>query len=90
MNSDHKNLGDKLIPCPFCKRKMIFHKDTYTNKHGKSVTEQYYMHDESDSDEECILDQLMMPLVIGAGDADEESGRIGEYAETWNRQLSNR
>lgn len=80
------NLGDKLKPCPFCKGKMKFYRHTYTNKYGKEVTEQYYMHENETSD--CILDDMWMPFTIGAGDADEEKGRIGEYAEKWNKQLN--
>ena len=86
------DLGSKLEKCPFCKRPMVFHKDTYVNKYGHEVTSQYYMHDDaiiSDDDANCILDQLMMPFCIGAGDANEETGHIGEYAELWNKQLSN-
>lgn len=83
------NLGDKLKPCPFCKRNMVFHKCTYTNKYGKKVTEQYYMHEDYDvfREENCLLDELRQPFTIGAGDADEETGYIGEYAEKWNKQL---
>lgn len=83
------NLGDKLRPCPFCKRKMVFFKNTYINKYGKETTEQYYLHEDYNiyKEENCILDELMMPLVIGAGDAEEEIGYIGEYAEKWNKQI---
>jgi hypothetical protein len=42
------NLGDKLKPCPFCGRKMVFYKHSYTNKHGKSIIEKYYMHEDYD------------------------------------------
>lgn len=76
-------MNKELKPCPFCGGKMIFHKDTYTNKYGKQVTEQYYMHEK----EGCILDELMMPFVIGAGDA--TNNYIGEYAEKWNRRAKN-
>lgn len=83
------NLGDKLLPCPFCKRKMVFHKHTHTNKYGRKVTEQYYMHEEYDifTEESCILDLINQPFSIGAGDANEVTGYIGEYAERWNKQL---
>lgn len=45
------------------------------------------MHDYSDDGEKCLLDKLMMPFVLGAGDADPEKGLIGEYAELWNRRV---
>ena len=37
-------------------------------------------------DMDFLLDKICMPFVIGAGDADPETGRIGEYAEEWNRR----
>lgn len=83
----NKTLGDKLEPCPFCKRKMVFYRHTYKNKLGKDVTEQYYLHEDTSPDKKCILDEIMMPFCIGAGDADETTGKIGEYAELWNKQL---
>ena len=83
------NLGNKLKPCPFCGRKMVFHKHTYTNKYGKQVTEQYYMHEDYDlrTEESCLLDDINQPFTIGAGDANENFGYIGEYATKWNKQL---
>lgn len=69
-----------LKPCPFCGGKMEFYRETYINKYGKEITEQYYMHDETD----CILNDVGMPFVLGAGDATENY--IGEYAEKWNRR----
>lgn len=82
------NLGYKLKPCPFCGRNMIFIKENRITKSGKKVTEQYYLHEEYDiSKGECILDELDMPFVIGAGDADEISGYIGEYAQKWNERV---
>lgn len=84
------NLGDKLKPCPFCKRKMVFYKHTYKNRDGHEITEQYYMHQDYDiyKDDNCILDLINQPFVIPAGDANEKTGEIGEYAEIWNRQLN--
>lgn len=76
-----------LKTCPFCGRKLKFFRNTYINKNGKQITEQYYMHDYSDDGEECLLDKLMMPFVLGSGDADPEKGLIGEYAELWNRRV---
>lgn len=40
--------------------------------------------------ERCLLDDLMMPLCLGAGDARAEEDFIGEYAEKWNRLLTER
>ena len=87
--SGEKNLGDKLKRCPFCGRKMVFRKETYVNKHGKQVTSQYYMHEEYDmyKEEQCILDEINMPFTLGAGDANPDTGYIGEYGEKWNEQL---
>lgn len=83
----NKNLGELLKPCPFCGRKMVFYRETYINKHGNKVTEQYYMHDMHKGERsDCILDKICMPFVIGAGDADLETGYIGEYAKQWNRR----
>lgn len=78
---------NKLKPCPFCGRKMVFHKETYTNKYGKPITRQYYMHEDYDinKDEPCILDEVCEPFTIGVGDATEDY--IGEYAELWNRRV---
>lgn len=80
------NLGERLKPCPFCGRKMVFHKETHTNRYGRKVVHQYYMHDDSDSAKvaDCILDNICMPFVIGAGDADPDTGYLGEYAVMWN------
>ena len=73
----------ELKPCPFCGRKMVFHRYEYINKYGKMVVEQYYMHEEKEA--KCILDEICMPLVICAGDATDKY--IGEYAELWNRRF---
>jgi len=40
-----------------------------------------------DKEENCILDEINDVFVIGAGDADETTGYIGEYAKKWNQQL---
>lgn len=77
------NLELNIKPCPFCGGNMKFHKNVYVNKYGKEITEQYYMHEE---DTGCILDEICMPFVIGAGDATENY--IGEYAEKWNKRVS--
>lgn len=82
-------LGAKLQPCPFCKRTMIFIKEMHRNKKGHNYISQYYMHKE-DTSEECLLDDLMMPLSLGAGDARVEDGFIGEYGEKWNKMLKER
>lgn len=82
-----EKLGDKLKPCPFCKRKMVFHRHAYKNKYGNEVIEQYYLHEDIKG-VDCILDQINEVFEIGAGDANEETGYIGEYAETWNKQLN--
>lgn len=82
----------ELKPCPFCGRKMVFHREEYEKhiiKNGRKVVrkvvEQYYMHE--DKEAKCILDEICMPLVIGAGDATD--GYIGEYPELWNRRADN-
>lgn len=78
------NLGDKLLHCPFCGRKMVFHREEHVNKNSHKIVEQYYMHDVDGSQSNCLLDDIFMPFTIGAGDADPESGYIGEYAARWN------
>ena len=75
----------ELKPCPFCGRKMVFHREEFINKYGQKVVHQYYMHEEKET--KCILDEICMPLVIGAGDATDEY--IGGYAELWNRRADN-
>lgn len=82
------SLGDKLKPCPFCGRKMVFYRHTYVNKHNHKITEQYYMHKDYNiyHKKSCILDDINQPFVIGAGDADETTGYIGEYAQKWNER----
>jgi len=76
-----------LKTCPFCGREMEFHRESHINSKGKEVVRQYYMHKEYDiyKEESCILDEICMPFVIGAGDATEDY--IGEYAEKWNRRV---
>lgn len=88
MKKPIKNLGEKLKPYPFCGRKMVFHKEIRINKYGKQVTYQYYLHEDYDADHEkiCILDEIDEPFSIGAGDANPDTGYIGEYAEDWNRR----
>lgn len=79
------NLGDKLKACPFCGRKMKYFKESRTAKSGKEIITQYFMHEEYEiSDGDCILDAIDMPFTIPAGDANEEIGYIGSYAEMWN------
>ena len=85
-------MSEKLKPCPFCGRKMVFHREEYEkhiNRNGRKVVrkvvEQYYMHEEKEA--KCILDEICMPLVIGAGDATDDY--IGEYPELWNRRAGN-
>lgn len=83
-----KNLGEKLKPCPFCGRKMVFYRETHTNKYKHQVTYQYYMHEDYDSSnaESCILDEINMPFTLGAGDASQDTGYIGEYGIKWNER----
>ena len=59
------------------------------NKYGRHCISQYYMHEPYaiDKEKSCILDEINDVFVIGAGDADENTGYIGEYAEKWNQQL---
>lgn len=75
----------KLKPCPFCGRKMVFHKNTYTNKYGKQVTEQYYMHEDYDISKEdsCILDEIdIFATEINVG-------RKIRIVEKWDRRKDN-
>lgn len=82
------NLGDKLKRCPFCGRKMVFYREEYINSYGHKVVEQYYMHEDWNGIQgKCLLDDMFMPFIIGAGDADPESGHIGEYAAQWNKRV---
>lgn len=81
-------MNEQLKPCPFCGRKMKFYRKKYTNKYGKEITEQYFMHEEEkEGEDSCILDDICMPFVIGAGDANLETGYMGEYAEKWNKRV---
>lgn len=48
------------------------------------------MHEDYDihHDKSCILDDIDQPFVIGAGDADEATGYIGECAIKWNERIN--
>lgn len=76
-----KYKGFRLNKCKYCGDDMIYHHDIYYNRNGNMVQECYWMH-ENDCD--CILDDLMMPLVIGAGDAVPSKNYVGEYGKKWN------
>lgn len=75
----------KLKSCPFCGSEMKFHRDSFVNKYGQTVIHQYYQHE--DTEQNCILDKFDMPFTIPAGDADEETEYIGQYAEKWNQRV---
>ena len=84
-----QNLGKRLLPCPFCKRRMVFQREECINHHGKPYIHQYYMHDYSEKDIDslrCVLDEVSEVFSIPAGDARPEDGYIGEYAELWNKR----
>lgn len=71
-----------LKPCPFCGGKLNFYRENYVNRFGKRIIKQYWMHDDTD----CVLNDINQPFVLGAGDANKETGYPGEYAEKWNRR----
>ena len=48
-------------------------------------TKPKYPHDDTD----CVLNDINQPFVLGAGDANPETGYPGEYAEKWNRRADN-
>lgn len=73
-----------LKPCPFCGGKMDFFREEYINRLGHRVINQYWMHDDTD----CVLNDVIAPFVLGAGDANMEIGYPGEFAEKWNRRVS--
>lgn len=75
----------KIKPCPFCGGEMEFHRYSFVNKYGQTVVHQYYQH--TDKEQDCVLDDICMPFTIGAGDADEKTGYIGEYAKKWNQRV---
>ena len=75
----------KIKPCPFCGGEMKFHRESFVNKYGQTVVYKYYQH--ADMEQDCVLDDICMPFTIGAGDADEETGYIGEYAKKWNKRV---
>lgn len=74
-----------LKPCPFCGGKLNFYRENYVNRFGKRIIKQYWMHDDTD----CVLNDINQPFVLGAGDANKETGYPGEYAEKWNRRADN-
>lgn len=82
-----RNLGERLSPCPFCGRKMVFYREEHTYK-GRDYVHQYYMHEGVDGSKRsnCVLEEMDAPFVIPAGDARPEMGYIGEYALMWNRR----
>ena len=71
-----------LKPCPFCGGKLNFYRESYVNRFRKRIIEQYWMQDDTD----CVLNDINQPFVLGAGDANSETGYPGEYAEKWNRR----
>ena len=75
----------ELKPCPFCGGKLNFYRENYVNRFGKRIIKQYWMHDDTD----CVLNDINQPFVLGAGDANPETGYPGEYAEKWNRRAEN-
>lgn len=75
----------KIKPCPFCGKEMEFHRDSFVNKYGQKVVHQYYLH--ADTEQDCVLDEICEPFTIPAGDANEETGYIGYYAEKWNQRV---
>lgn len=42
----------ELKPCPFCGGEMKFHRDSFVNKYGQTVVHQYYLHADTEQDEE--------------------------------------
>ena len=90
MSNPYEKLEAQMEPCPFCGKRMKFYRETHVNRFGHEVTSQYFMH--ADEEENvftcCILDEIAMPFVIGAGDANIETGYIGEYATKWNNQIN--
>lgn len=82
-------LGNKLKPCPFCGNKMVFIKEMHRNKKAEHIyVSQYYLHEDSNKD--CILDEIMTPFSIGAGDAKPEKNDIGELGLKWNQRIENK
>lgn len=82
-----RNLGERLSPCPFCGRKMVFYREEHAYK-GRDYVHQYYMHEGIDASKrsDCVLEEMNAPFIIPAGDARPETGYIGEYAMMWNRR----
>lgn len=85
------NLGEKLKPCPFCGRKMVFVLEKGTNRYGFEFVRKYYTHDNSDKSKPiCFLDELKYQhpfFKIDAEDAEPNVGYIGQYAEKWNMRV---
>lgn len=77
----------KIKPCPFCGGEMKFHKDSFINKYGQTVINQYYQHEDAEQNCILVLDKFDMLFTIPAGDANEETGYIGYYAEKWNQRV---
>lgn len=90
-NIKHQSLM-RIKPCPFCGRGMVFEHIRWTDKDGQSREELYWMHKNHSFDDSCILDELCIPLSIGAGDArfDKEDRMTypGELAVRWNQRAS--
>lgn len=77
----------KIKPCPFCDGEMKFHRDSFVNKYGQTVIHQYYQHEDTEQDCILVLNKFGMLFTIPAGDANEETGYIGYYAEKWNQRV---
>lgn len=77
----------KIKSCPFCGGEMKFHRGSFINKYGQTVINQYYQHEYMEQDCIFVLDKFDMLFTIPAGDANEETGYIGYYAEKWNQRV---
>lgn len=84
-------LSRKLKPCPFCGREMQFYCEQWIDKDENRRKSMYFMHEDYNlhDEESCILDDICMPFIIGAGDANPETEYIGEYATKWNSRYCN-
>ena len=76
--------GKKLAPCPFCGQHLIFMANSCIIDDDTKITVQYFRHPDTNK---CLLHELCPGFALPAGNADRETGNIGEHAEEWNTAL---
>lgn len=67
----------ELKPCPFCGRELKNTKNTYTNRNGVEVNEDFYSHDVSSYPEWCPAEEIII------GNNNKDIGAWTQRSESW-------